>query len=874
MNNNEVNGLKKKRLISMVAIFLALMLLFTGLSRAADAAGIANVSVGRPQNMMISHEVRGTGKVQQNQECAVVTEADQRVTSILVNEGEQVEKGDVLFELDTKLLDEKILYQKQEMKKLELQKGDADSQKSVRAQQKANEQAQAAENSALASGRAGTALSHAKSNLSDAKKALSDYRKKAGVSQEESAAEEELTKICEERAEDYIEAQQVLKTLEWRIEKAVDDALALAKQGISAGLTANNSVKTQADEDIIIEDMENGPQMPAAEVFSSGVESANTGAEAYSDIQGITINEVVPIGDGGGSLADSLTEAGLGMNSSTDSLAGITPQTNSSAGLAGTAPEADSSASSSAGVIPETSGSTNDLAGIVPETDGSANSLAGVIPETDSSANSLAGVIPETDSSANGLAGVIPETDSSINDFAGVIPETDGGANDAAGSPEINSGTGNLAGMNEETDDTSGNLIEIDPEGNHLTGVNNGTDPAGSGQGGSSSEIGGTENNASDTYPEEQDIILDEIVPSTESGIGTDFLTEGNSNGKETEKESQSTGSGQAFVPPTQEELEEIEKKVRDSYASQLETARKNVSDTLAAKQKAEQALAAYQQEAMAARKTKNAEEEQQLILAVKSAQEAYEDAAIAANEAAVTGNRGIQTAGIPDASDSTVDIYELTYEQMELTLSKLEELKKQGGKVKAPVDGIVTKINITAGEKTVDGTAVLLADLGKGLRFTAQITQDQEKYVGRGDLVTLKSGDGKTTLEELTVDSVTDDMENEGVCLVTVQIPENTLEMGESATLTLVKKSEAYPICIPLSALHLDERNQAYVLIAQEVQSILGTERVAYKVPVTVAEKNEAYAALVQGGISSDQEIIVSSDKVLSEGSRVRLKE
>lgn len=848
MKNKEVNGLKKKRLVSMVTIFLVLMLLFTGLSRAADAAGIANVSVGRPQNMMISHEVRGTGKVQQNQECAVVTEADQRVTSILVNEGEQVEKGDVLFEVDTKLLDEKILYQKQEMKKLELQKGDADSQKSVRAQQKANEQAQAAENSALASGRAGTALSHAKSNLSDAKKALSDYRKKAGVSQEESAAEEELTKICEERAEDYIEAQQVLKTLEWRIEKAVDDALTLAKQGISAGLTANNSVKTQAAEDIIIEDMENEPQMPVAESFSSGVESANTEAEAYSDIQDITINEVMPIGDDSGSLADSLTGAGSEMNSSTDILAGITPQTNSSA---------------------------NGLEGTAPETDGSANGLGGVIPETDSSVNDLAGIVPETDSSANSLAGIVPETDSSINDFVGVIPETDSGANDVAGSPEINSGTGNSAEMNTETDDTLGNLIEIDPEDNHLTGVNNGTDSAGSGQSGSNSEIEGTENNGSDTYPEEQDIILDEIVPSTESGIGTDLLTEGNSNGKkETEKESQSPGSEQTFTPPTQEKLEEIEKKVRDSYASQLETARKNVSDTLAAKQKAEQALAVYQQEAMAGRKTKNAEEEQQLILAVKSAQEAYENAAIAANEAAVTGNRGIQTAGIPDASDSTADIYELTYEQMELALSKLEELKKQNGKVKAPVDGIVTKINITAGEKTVDGTAVLLADLGKGLRFTAQITQDQEKYVGRGDPVTLKSGDGKTTLEELTVDSVTDDMENEGVCLVTVQVPENTLEMGESATLTLVKKSEAYPVCVPLSALHLDERNQAYVLIAQEVQSILGTERVAYKVPVTVAEKNETYAALVQGGISSDQEIIVSSDKALSEGSRVRLKE
>ena len=93
------------------------------------------------------------------------------------------------------------------------------------------------------------------------------------------------------------------------------------------------------------------------------------------------------------------------------------------------------------------------------------------------------------------------------------------------------------------------------------------------------------------------------------------------------------------------------------------------------------------------------------------------------------------------------------------------------------------------------------------------------------------------------------------------------------AVSLEYTKKSQAYPLTVPLSALHLDEKNQSYVLVAEEYASIMGEGMQARKVPVTVLEKNEEYAALAQGTLDSSQEIIVSSNKTIEDGSLIRVE-
>lgn len=133
--------MNRSRLIRITAAFFAVMLCFTILSRAADQAGIAAVQVQKPESRIILHTVAAAGKVVQNREVAIVTEPDERVVEIAVEKGQKVAKGDLLFTIDTELLQEKILNQRQEIEKQKLQLGDVGSQQDVRAAQKANDQA-------------------------------------------------------------------------------------------------------------------------------------------------------------------------------------------------------------------------------------------------------------------------------------------------------------------------------------------------------------------------------------------------------------------------------------------------------------------------------------------------------------------------------------------------------------------------------------------------------------------------------------------------------------------------------------------------------------------------------------------------------------
>ncbi len=675
----------KKKLLKITAVFFACMLCFTVLSRAADQMSVAVVSTSRPENRMITHEVRASGKIVQNQELAVTTEPNQRVKTLYVSEGDRVKKGDLLFEVDMTVLEEQILNQQQEMEKQNLTVSDAKSQKDVNAQQKASQQAQAAEQYSLSTHSAGVRLSRAEKALSEAKKELKKFRKKhqKDTSVQDSSVEASLEKACEEKAQAYIQAQQELTEVQWKIENAVNTALQEAiNAGTTASLVSNGAVLTGC----ALQEM---PETEPEIIVEEGLEGEESNA------------------------ADGMEDAGGGY--------------------------------------------TGDI------------------------------IIDESEVVGGGTA------DNGIS----------GG----------------------DTQEESGNIED--------NGADGGT--ADNGTTGENGSIGGSGNT---------------IIEGTD-------------------------GSGEGNRAPTQEELDRIEQSVRSSYASELTAAQQKADNALLEKQEAEAALAQYQKERMDAESAQNKDSEKQLIANVKAAQQAYEDAAIAANEAAVTSGRAVQQAGIPDAQNSSDRMNEITYEQMELQLAKLEKLKEEGGRIKAPSDGLITKIQVITGEKTTDTTAMLMTDLSKGYRFTGEITKEQEEYIGTGDLVTLTGSSKRQVLEELPVESVTEDEENKSIRHITVQIPQESdvFALGAAATLSFSKKSEAYPICVPISALRLDEKNQTYVLVTEQYESVLGTETRARRVGVTVLEKNESYAALSEGGISSQQEVIISSAKAVDDGSRVRVQ-
>lgn len=548
----------KKKIIQMLGGFLALMILFTLLSRAADSAGIPRVTTTTIQSLSIVHKVTAQGKVEENREQAVTTEANQRVKAIYVNEGQQVEEGELLFEIDMEELREQILNMEQEIEKQKLQTQDSLSSKAVEAERKALEQQRASSDYADAQSQGDRAVERARQELEEAKKALEEYKK---PSSEKQAAE--LKRKVKEKKEAWDAAKKELQALEKELEDAI----------------AEEKVK-------------------------------------------------------------------------------------------------------------------------------------------------------------------------------------------AAGSTE----TGET-----ETKETA--------------------------------------------------------VPT----------------------------AGQ------------IENELKSRYQDVLDTAKEKTDAAEKEMQDAEEALKEYQNGA-AQRKEQRESEKGQLEQAVRDKQAAYEDAQASRESSLRSAGNAVAGASVADAQDSTARLGEIELEQKELALSKLQKLEKAQGKIMAPIRGVITKIALTTGDRTPDGTAILLADLSSGCKFVAQVPKEQEKYIARKDAATLIGGDDKK-IEGLEIASVQMNEENQEQLDVTVNLPADTLSMGQAATLEVSRKAGSSRSCVPLETLHYDSQ-QAYVLVAEESQTVLGTEMTARRVDVTVLDKNEKYAAIQEGDLTPEQKLVQSSDRSVEPGGRIRLEE
>lgn len=312
----------------------------------------------------------------------------------------------------------------------------------------------------------------------------------------------------------------------------------------------------------------------------------------------------------------------------------------------------------------------------------------------------------------------------------------------------------------------------------------------------------------------------------------------------------------------------EIEASVRASYAGRLSAAQASVQQAQQAVTDADAELEAFRQ-----RQSSGATlSEQDYLDAVEQAQEVYDDAVAALESTKTTYGRAVSSANLPASTSNSAQIGQITYDQMKMELEKLEALQEAEGKILSPTDGIVTKCNVQTGEKTTDTTAILLADLGQGCKFSGLATEEDSQYIGVGDKVLLETSNGKA-YKDLPVTTFSTTEEPGGGYCLTVQIPSGNLALGANVHLSFTKKSQPYSCCVPLSALRLDNRNQTFVLVVQEVTSVMGTELQAKKVNVTVLEQNETMAALAEGTLGSKDKVIVGSDKTIDIGSRVRVE-
>lgn len=324
----------------------------------------------------------------------------------------------------------------------------------------------------------------------------------------------------------------------------------------------------------------------------------------------------------------------------------------------------------------------------------------------------------------------------------------------------------------------------------------------------------------------------------------------------------------------TQEDKQKIREQVnaRPENVSLLQNANDQINTAKDALTEAENALSAYNEQQNNSSSASYDEQLKTLYNDYKAKEEAYNEAVKQRQSTIQSANRTLEDAKAPENVDTATALTANDdLEEKQLAVDELQKVMDVNGKITAPSDGLITKVNVTTGESTTEDTAIRISDQSAGYKFTATLDKASAKYLSKDDKVTLDLGNG-TTVEGLMVQSIDVSAEDKNSYELTVSIPAKVKKLGSIATLKVEKASKKYDTCVPLGALHSDG-DKYYVYVINEKDTILGTETAVDKVQVDILDKNNEQAA-IEGSFSWGQQFVLTSSKTLRNGDRVRLVE
>lgn len=319
-------------------------------------------------------------------------------------------------------------------------------------------------------------------------------------------------------------------------------------------------------------------------------------------------------------------------------------------------------------------------------------------------------------------------------------------------------------------------------------------------------------------------------------------------------------------------ELDGVEKETEEDVQEKIKEAQDKVDKAKDALSEAENALSAYNEQQNNNSSASYDEQLKALYDDYKSKEEAYNEAIKQRKSTIQSADRSLEDANTPESVDTASALTENDdLQEKQLAVDKLQKVMDAGGKVTAPSDGLVTKVNATTGEATTEDTAIRISDQSAGYKFTATLDKSDAKFLAKDDKVTLDLGNG-TSVEGLKIQSIDVSQEDKNSYELTVSIPAKVKKIGTIATLKVEKASKKYDTCVPLTALHSDG-DKYYVYVINEKDTILGTETAVDKVQVEILDKNNEQVA-IDGTFSWDQKFVLTSSKTLRDGDRVRLLE
>lgn len=262
---------------------------------------------------------------------------------------------------------------------------------------------------------------------------------------------------------------------------------------------------------------------------------------------------------------------------------------------------------------------------------------------------------------------------------------------------------------------------------------------------------------------------------------------------------------------------------------------------------------------------------EEEMRDALQQAAYAEADAKGQRDAAIKEAGRRVEDIIAPENEDSTLEVSRMELTALQEDLSHFQAIRDAEGQIRAEQGGLVTDIYLSIGGRTSDSALMLFADDSVPCRFKAVISQEQKKYVGLNDSVSLKL-DGNGGEKDAVVDYLAESSFMAGSYELYIDLPEGLGVPGLSGTMSRSEKGEKYFCCIKPEAVHRDNI-RTYVYVVKERQGILGKEYYAEQIGISILDENDNWVA-VEGALDSDSLIISSSTKEVKNGDTVRLEE
>lgn len=320
------------------------------------------------------------------------------------------------------------------------------------------------------------------------------------------------------------------------------------------------------------------------------------------------------------------------------------------------------------------------------------------------------------------------------------------------------------------------------------------------------------------------------------------------------------------------ETAQQKSKQIEQTYAkkNKAQIEKKYEENLSKVKEEYENAKAEY--ESYKKNETVEQEELKRLKEEVDAKQKEYNELKTMKKTELTEAEKEMKLSEIQDATSTNAEQLLLQKNSLVKKKGKLEKILNKKGKVTAEASGTITEINIGVGEMTAETAVMLISDEKKGYTTSIPIDKSMEEYIDIGSKVSVtgtKNGE-KIQSEHAKISTI---KSNEDELEAVILIKDNEFAIGMNVTIEIESDSFTYDTCIPIQAVHQEGADTYFIYTCERKDGILGEEVSVNKIPIEVVDKDSAYVAVEDGSLSTDLEIILTSDQTIDKGSTVRIR-